>query len=177
MTTRQRTLTPFRQRASVGRAGRTGRGGAHRGSQARVGRGERGGSSAIELVVIVPVILLVAGLLIASARYAISQSAVSGAAGEAARTAAFARTAGQARSDATATAQADLHSHGLECLTTTVTIDTAAFNQPAGTPGQVQATVSCTVTYRDLLLPGGSASAATLHATAVQPLDIYRARR
>lgn len=177
MTTTRRTGTRSDHRTSVGWTARVSGEGEIVGREACGGRGERGGSSAIELVIIVPVILLVAGLLIASARYAISQSAVTGAAGEAARTAAFARTAGQARSDATATAQADLHSHGLECLTTTVTIDTAAFNRTAGTPGQVRATVSCTVTYRDLLLPGGSASAATLHQSAVQPLDIYRARR
>lgn len=162
-----RTLTRIR-----GRAGQV-----NRSVQTPAKRGERGGSNGIELILVVPVIVLIAALLVASARYSISKSAVSGAAGEAARTAAFARTAGLARSDATTTALADLNSRGLECVTTTVTIDTAAFNRPAGTPGQVRADVSCTITYRDLLLPGGSAKAGpTLHGSAVQPLDTYRAR-
>ena len=137
-------------------------------------RNERG-SASVEAVIGVPAFLLLIGLLVLGGRQAIAQQAVQAAASDAARAASIGRTVAAARTDATSSARSSLANQNLDCATTTVTVDTAAFNTPVGTPGQVAATVTCTLRLGDLGLPG-VAGTKTIAATMSSPLDTYRGR-
>lgn len=109
-------------------------------------RNERG-SASVEAVIGVPAFLLLVGLLVLGGRQAIAQQAVQAAAGEAACAASIARTATAAGTDATTAARHSLANQDLDCATTTVTVDTAAFATEVGTPGEVS--------HRDLRPPTG----------------------
>ncbi len=137
-------------------------------------RNERG-SASVEAVIGVPAFLLLVGLLVLGGRNAIAQQAVQAAASDAARAASIARTVTEARHDATTAARYSLANQDLDCVTTSVTVDTAAFNKPVGTPGEVSATVTCALRLDDIGLPG-LASTKTITATMSSPLDTYRGR-
>ncbi|WP_028707531.1 TadE/TadG family type IV pilus assembly protein [Propionicicella superfundia] len=137
-------------------------------------RNERG-SASVEAVIGVPAFLLLVGLLVLGGRQAIAQQAVQAAASDAARAASIARTATAARTDATTAARHSLANQDLDCATTSVTVDTAAFATEVGTPGQVRATVSCDLRLDDIGLPGVSGTK-TITATMSSPLDTYRGR-
>ena len=137
-------------------------------------RNERG-SAAVEAAIGVPAFLLLIGLLVLGGRTAVAQQAVQTAAADAARAASIARTASAARSDASSAAHTSLTNQHLDCATTTVTIDTAAFGTPVGTPGQVSATVTCALRLDDIGLPG-LAGTKPITATMSSPLDTYRGR-
>lgn len=137
-------------------------------------RNERG-SASVEAVIGVPAFLLLVGLLVLGGRQAIAQQAVQAAASDAARAASIARTATTARTDATTAARHSLDNQDLDCATTTVTVDTAAFSTQVGTPGQVSATVTCALRLDDIGLPGVSGTK-TITATMSSPLDTYRGR-
>ena len=113
-------------------------------------------------------------LIIAGGRVALSHQAVESAAADAARAASISRTQGQAASNAEAAAAASLSSQNLRCVSTSVSIDTAGFASPVGTPASVGATVNCQVDLAGLLpgLPGSM----TISATMRSPLDTYRER-
>jgi hypothetical protein len=96
-------------------------------------------------------------------RTAIAQNAVDLAAHEAARTASLARTA-------------TLDAQGLDCGDSLdVAVDTSGFGAELGEPATVTATVSCTVSFADLVMPGVPGGK-TVVATYVSPLDRYRSR-
>ena len=107
-------------------------------------------------------------------RVALSHQAVESAAADAARAASISRTQGQAASNAETAAAASLSSQNLRCVSTSVSIDTAGFASPVGTPASVGATVTCQVDLAGLLpgLPGSM----TISATMRSPLDTYRER-
>lgn len=140
----------------------------------RPNRDERG-SAALEAVIGVPALLLLVGLLVLGGRTAIAQQAVQAAAADAARAASIARTASVARSGASNAAHTSLVNQNLDCATTTVTVDTAAFSTPVGTPGRVSATVTCGLRLGNIGLPG-IAGTKTITATMSSPLDTYRGR-
>ena len=77
-------------------------------------RNERGGSPAVEALLIVSSIVLLLSLATAGYRIAMAESAVDGVASAASRAASIARTAGQARSDAHQVANANLATAGLD---------------------------------------------------------------
>jgi len=133
------------------------------------------GSAAVEAVIGVPAFLLLIGLLVLGGRTAVAHQAVQTAAADAARAASIARTASAARSDASSAAHTSLTNQHLDCATTSVSVDTAAFGTPVGTPGQVSATVTCALRLNDLGLPGLSGTK-TITATLSSPLDTYRGR-
>lgn len=133
------------------------------------------GSASVEAAVGVPAFLLLVGLLVLGGRTAIAQQAVQAAASDAARAASIARTVSSARADASSAAHTSLTNQHLDCATTTVTVDTAAFGTPVGTPGQVSATVTCALRLDDIGLPG-IAGTKTITATMSSPLDTYRGR-
>jgi Flp pilus assembly protein TadG len=143
-------------------------------SRTRRTQNERG-SASVEAVIVVPAFLLLIGLLILGGRTAITQQAVQAAAADAARAASIARTASVARSAASSAAHGSLTNQNLDCVTTTVTVDVAAFGTPVGTPGQVTATVTCGLRLDDLGLPGVTGTK-TITATMSSPLDTYRGR-
>ena len=133
------------------------------------------GSPSVEAAIGVPAFLLLVGLLVLGGRTAIAQQAVQAAASDAARAASIARTVSTARADASSAAHTSLTTQHLDCANTTVTVDTAAFGTPVGTPGQVSATVTCALRLDDIGLPG-IAGTKTITATMSSPLDTYRGR-
>ena len=133
------------------------------------------GSASVEAAIGVPAFLLLVGLLVLGGRTAIAQQAVQAAASDAARAASIARTVSTARADASSAAHTSLTNQHLDCANTTVTVDTAAFGTPVGTPGQVSATVTCALRLDDIGLPG-IAGTKTITATMSSPLDTYRGR-
>jgi Flp pilus assembly protein TadG len=133
------------------------------------------GSATVEAVIGVPAFLLLLGLLIVGGRVAIAHQVVQSAASDAVRAASIARTQAAARTDATAAAQQSLANQQLDCLTTTVTLDTTGFAAPVGTPAQVRATVACDLNLSNLGIPGLPASL-PITETMSSPLDTYRGR-
>jgi len=133
------------------------------------------GSASVEAVIGVPVFLLLLGLLIVGGRVAIAHQVVQSAASDAARAASIARSQAAARTDATTAAQQSLANQQLDCLTTTVTLDTTGFTTTVGTPAQVRATVACDLNLSNLGIPGLPGSL-PITETMSSPLDTYRGR-
>ena len=139
-------------------------------------RGERGGSAAVETVIVIVAVTVLMSVTVAGFRIAMADDAVEGVAGAASRAASLARTAGQARSDAHSVANSSLATEGLNCFSTSVSVNTSGFSVPVGQPASVSVTVSCLVPLQDLLVPGLQGSR-LLSASASSPLDVFRERR
>jgi len=137
-------------------------------------RDERGGSAAVELAMLIPVIIAVVMLAVAGGRLALAHGAVQQAATDAARAASLARTSGDAHTDAATAASASL-GQATPCRSIAVGVDMSGFAAPVGTPAVVRATVTCTVALADLGVPGLPGTK-TVTASMVSPLDTYRAR-
>lgn len=139
----------------------------------RIARQERG-SLAVELVILAPVMLLVLGLAIFAGKVVTAGQAVEQAASAAARTASISRTAGGAQASAETAARDTLTQQGMDCVTTTVSVDTSGFNNPVGTAATVSAAVTCVVNTSSLApgIPGSR----TVTATSASPLDTFRGR-
>ena len=134
------------------------------------------GSAALEAAIGVPAFLLFLALIIFAGRVAIATQSVDSAATQAARTASIARTATDASSTARSAATSSLTSQQVNCVTMAVTLDTAGFAAPVGTPATVTATVSCVVNLADLAVPGVPGTR-TVTATSTSPVDTFRERR
>lgn len=140
----------------------------------RDGRRDRG-SAAVEVALLVPGLLLVIALLAAGGRLWFARATVDEAAQTSARAASLARSASEAAISGPEAGHQSLDTAGLHCASTSVTIQTAAFGVPVGTPATVTSTVRCRVTFGDLLLPGLPGSRDLVgHGAAA--LDTYRAR-
>jgi Flp pilus assembly protein TadG len=138
-------------------------------------RDERG-SVAIEAAIGVPAFGLFIAMIILGGRVEIAKQSVEAAAYEAARAASIERTQSEAISSGRSAAASSLNDQGLQCATTNVTVNAAAFNAPLGTTAQVTATVTCKVDVSDLAIPGVPGTR-TITATASSPVDAYRERR
>lgn len=112
------------------------------------------GSTAVELAVLAPMVLLVLGLIVAGGRIVTAHAHVNEAAQTAARAATLARNPSAAQAAATRTAQYSLSQQGVHCHPDQVQTDTSRFTAPLGHLGQVQVTTTCTVDLADLLVPG-----------------------
>jgi Flp pilus assembly protein TadG len=145
------------------------------GSRPAPRRGERG-NAALELVILAPVIVLLIGMVVAAGRATIAQGSVDAAARDAARQASISRSPAQALAAAQDSAGAELAGENLNC---TPVIEMRglgrAFATPVGEPASVTATVSCTVSLSDLLVPGLPGSK-RLTGTFTSPLDPFRGR-
>lgn len=130
----------------------------------------------IELALLVPALVVVLGLLIAGGRLWFARTAVAEAAQTTARAASLARTPAAATTEGGAAGRASLATAGLRCTSMSVRVDSAAFAVPVGTPATVRSTVSCSVSFGDLLLPGMAGSIA-LTSEGASALDTYRSRR
>ena len=137
-------------------------------------RDERGAAT-LELVIVVPALVIMLGLLIAGGRLWFAKSTVSGAAQSAARAASLERESGSAREAGVDAARASLDTGGLACGARNVSMDTSGFAVDVGRPATVRATVSCAVSFGDILLPGTPGSI-TVTRTAASALDTYRTR-
>ena len=138
-------------------------------------RHRESGSAAIEAAVGLPAFMLFVALVILAGRLAIATQAVEASASEAARIASIARTQSSAQGAATTAATSSLANQNLHCVRSTVSVNTAGFDVPVGTPAQVTATVACVVNLADLSLPGVPGTR-TVTATATSPIDTYRER-
>lgn len=134
------------------------------------------GGAALELLLIAPVLIVFALLIVAGGRYWNGQQAIASAAASAARAASLQSGSDQAQRVGTQQGQAALADVGQECTSTTVSIDTGGFAAPAGQSAVVTATVTCTVSWSDLAVPGLPGSK-ELSATSTSPLDIHREAR
>lgn len=137
-------------------------------------RHDERGAAAVELAILAPVVIMLVAVMVGGARVWFARSAVTDAAYATARAATLEPNAASARASAqslAATALADV-----PCAGHAVTVDTAAFAVPAGTPAQVRARITCTVDLADLFglaVPGSL----TVEANAASALDTYRRRQ
>ncbi|MBO2465984.1 TadE/TadG family type IV pilus assembly protein [Actinomadura violacea] len=129
----------------------------------------------VETAILAPVfIIFLAGLLLVM-RVVHGSAVVAQAAADAARQASIARTTGQARTDATASAMRTLHDRGLHC-TPSVRLDLSGFHRPVGQATTVSARVTCVIKLSDLALTWmpGSRTVTKTHRSQIDP---YRATR
>lgn len=143
----------------------------------RRGRPEREerGSVTVELTLLVPALLIMLGLLMAGGRLWFARAAVVDAAQTASRTASLARDPAEAGVVGRSAGQRSLSTAGLRCASSTVSVSTAAFRVPVGTPATVTATVRCRVQFSDLYLPVIPGSI-ELSGEGAAALDTYRSR-
>jgi Flp pilus assembly protein TadG len=133
------------------------------------------GAAAVELTLLVPALLLVLGLLVAGGRLWFARTTVNEAAQTAARAASLSRSPSAATSVARDAGSQSLTTAGLHCSSTSVSINTAAFGVPAGTPSTVTSTVLCVIDFSDVFLPGWPGSMKLIgHGSTA--LDTYRGR-
>ncbi len=133
------------------------------------------GSAAIEAAIILPSLIMFLCLAIAGGRIVTSGAKIDSAAEDAAREASIHRTAAAAQGAAQSAAAESLNDQGIECASTSVSINTGGLSVPVGQVGTVTVTVTCTVNLSDLLLPGVP-GARTLTSTATSVVDQYRQR-
>lgn len=137
---------------------------------------DRGSAApALELVLITPMIVLIVLVGVAAGRTATGDSRAQQAAAAAARAASLEHTTAAAESAARTVAAESLRGQGIDCRAMTITLDTAGYATPPGTPAHVAVTVNCTVSYAGLGIPGWPGTH-TVAATAASPLDM-RAER
>lgn len=142
--------------------------------RARTLRGDEG-STAIEAAILLPTLIMFLCMAIAGGRIVTSGAKIDAAAEDAAREASIHRTASAAQAAAHTAAAQSLNDQGITCASTSVRVDTGGLNVPVGQVATVTATVTCTVTLSDLLLPGVP-GAKTLTSTATSVVDQYRQR-
>ncbi|SHN42706.1 TadE family protein [Cryptosporangium aurantiacum] len=133
------------------------------------------GSIAVEFAILVPAFVLLIAVAAVVGRQTVAQTAIEGAAHDAARAASISRTAATAQARGDEAARSVLEDHGLHCDPVTITVDTGQFARPVGQPAAVTATVSCSVAFSDIAVPGMPGNR-TLSATFTSPLDVYRSR-
>ena len=133
------------------------------------------GAVAAELAVVITVLILMLGMVIAGGRLWFARTTVVEAAQTAARAASLERSAGRALAAGREAGARSMATAGLDCASSTISVDTAAFGVPVGVPGAISATVRCTVRLGDLglpLIPGST----HLSGHASTALDTYRGR-
>ncbi|MUN35379.1 pilus assembly protein [Actinomadura sp. NEAU-AAG5] len=146
-----------------------------KGTSVRAGGTRDAGNAVVETAILAPVfIAFLAGLLVAM-RVSHGSAVVAQAAADAARHASIARTAHQAKDEASTSAMHTLRDRGLHC-TPSVRLDLSGFNRPVGQPATVSARVTCTIQLSDVGLPG-MPGARTVTKTHRSPIDPYRATR
>jgi len=133
------------------------------------------GSVAIELVILTPAVILFFAVMVVAGRVTLARQAAEAAAFDAARTASLARSASAAQTEATNAALSSFESQGIECVSLTVTVNTAGFEVEPPAPATVSVAVSCNVQLADVALPGIPGNA-TLTGDFTSPLDRYRSR-
>lgn len=141
----------------------------HRGSQSGAG------GDSLEAVIIVPVILALFMVMVAAGRYQLGTGKIDQAAAAGARAASIEYTASAAQPAAVKAAQNSLDTAGVTCQDFSVTVDTGGYStQPLpGAQASVSVTVTCTVDWSDLTIPGWPGSK-TITSTADSALDIRR---
>ncbi|MGP3949629.1 TadE/TadG family type IV pilus assembly protein [Streptomyces sp. 7N604] len=129
----------------------------------------QGGSAAVELVLVTPLLVLVLLVVVALGRLADARLVVSDAAHQAARAASLARTENDARAQAQRAARAALREAGASCTQPRVQLTTGGL-APGGT---VAARTSCTADLGDLTGTGMPGHVSLAHS-AFSAVDTYR---
>ncbi len=137
--------------------------------------GERGGSPSVEAAVLAVALGLLIAFAIAGGRLVTAEAAADHAARSAARVASLHREPSAATAAADQAATDSLAEQGLRCTDLQITLDTAGFAAPLGTPASVTATVRCEVEWSDLGLPGATGARA-IESRATSPIDRWRER-
>jgi Flp pilus assembly protein TadG len=131
------------------------------------------GGESLELVILAPLILALFMVIVAAGRYELGSGKIDQAAGAAARAASQQVSAVQAQPAATAAAESSLASAGITCQDIAVSVDSAGFTAAAGSTADVTVTVSCTVSWSDLTIPGWPGGK-DIQASTASPLDTRR---
>lgn len=137
-------------------------------------RGGERGSASLEAAIVVPAFILFVGLLIYAGRTSVAHQGVEAVAYDAARSASIARTPTEAQERAAMAVEYALDAQGLRCASHNLDLDTSGLDKPAGQPGTVTVTVSCTIDLDDLAVPGIPGQY-TVSATMAAVVDAYRA--
>lgn len=130
----------------------------------------------LELLLLAPFLLAVALFVIASGRIGLADISVQNAANAAARDASLSRTSGDAGTNADASARASVSVSGLNCQPLEVSVDGGGIDVAIGQVGTVSATVTCTLNFSDIALPGLPGTK-VITTTATSPVDPFRERR
>ena len=138
-------------------------------------RSERG-AAATEFALIVPILVLLAGVVVGGGRVWFARASVDEIAHSASRAASLARSAGAADAAAHEVAAMRADSSGLRCSPLRVAVGTGGFAVPVGQPASVSVSVTCRVPLSDILVPGWPGSI-QVAADATSVLDRYRERR
>lgn len=141
----------------------------------RRGTDRGAGGDSLEAVILAPVILAIFMIIVAAGRYQLGTGKIDQAAGAGARAASIQFTAAAAQPAAQSAAQDSLADAGVSCQDFAVSVDTSGYST-APTPGaqaSVSVTVTCTVDWSDLTIPGWPGSK-SISSTADSPLDIRR---
>ncbi|MGW1768257.1 TadE/TadG family type IV pilus assembly protein [Streptomyces sp. NPDC002073] len=133
------------------------------------------GSESIAAAIVTPLLLILLCTAIAGGRMVTSGAKIDAAAEDAARAASISRTNGDAQAQAAAAAARSLNGQGIQCASSSTSVDTSGLAAPLGQVGTVTVTISCTVPMSDLLLPGVPGSK-TLTSRFTSVVDAYRSR-
>jgi hypothetical protein len=131
--------------------------------------GAESGSLTVELVLLTPIIVVFALLAVGLGRYELAREAVIGSARASAEAAAVAASASQAQAAASTSAGPGVSDLGNGCASLEVSTDTSQF----APGGSVSVTVTCRISFADLLVPGLPGST-TVTAVQSAPIDPYR---
>ena len=139
------------------------------GTDGNDGTGHDGGSVALELVLLTPLVLVLIVFVAFCGRLTRAEAIVRDAAAAGARAASLRQQPSTARADATAAVLINLAGHTSTCPAPTVSVDTSSL-RPGG---QVSVEVRCVVPLRDLALLGVPGSR-TVTARSVEVVDAWR---
>lgn len=133
------------------------------------------GSVSLEMAICAFGMLAVIVMAIIFGRHSIASNTIDLAAHDAARAASIARDTEAAMRAAQTAAEATLSDQSLTCARLNVDVDVSGFEIPVGQPADVTVTITCTLAFSDIALPG-MPGGATVTATYTSPLDTYRSR-
>ena len=133
------------------------------------------GESSVGLLIVAPAIGVLILMAVVAGRIGAAQTSLEAAAGIAAREATLAGAPAQGHSNATSSVRMTLDQADFTCTSQSLQLDTGALLNAPGIPGEVTATLTCTVPLGDLAVPGVPGTW-ELTAEASSPVDTYRER-
>lgn len=134
-------------------------------------RRREAGMTAVEFVLVTPVLIIAFLFVVGLARMAHARQQVEDVAGEAARAASLERNTALAAARGREVATASLGDRGLSCAALEVTVDASSY-EPGGV---VRARVSCTASLGDVAL-AGLGGHRVFTSIAVVPIEEYRSK-
>lgn len=140
-----------------------------RGTRTLVGRRDERGTSAIELTLIAPVLMVILLFVVGLGRMAHARQQIESVAADSARAASLERNTSQSTRAAQRAAAQSLGDAGVACTNLRVDVDLSSY-QPGG---RVRVTVTCTTQLRDVALAGFPGSR-VFSATSIVPIETYR---